>query len=70
MCFSANIGLHFFKANNVWRHFCPDFQGFCPDFRKMRMFGGALAPPAPPLPTPLIQIDFDLTPVDFASKRF
>ena len=40
--------------------FCPDFQGFCqkflgfcPDIRQIKTFGGALAPPAPPPPTPL-----------------
>jgi len=40
--------------------FCPDFQGFCqkflgfcPDIRQIKTFGGALAPPAPPSPTPL-----------------
>jgi len=34
----------------VARHFCPDFQGFCQDFRKIKPFGGTLAPPPP---TPL-----------------
>jgi len=33
--------------------FCPDFQGFCPDFHQIKTFGGALAPPATPPPTPL-----------------
>ena len=33
MCFSANVGRRFSKSNNVWRHFCPDFQGFCSDFQ-------------------------------------
>jgi len=28
-CFSANLGLHCLKSNNVGRHFCLDFQGFC-----------------------------------------
>jgi len=28
LCFSANVGRHFLKSNNIGRHFCPDFQGF------------------------------------------
>jgi len=28
LCFSPNVGRHFFKSNNAGRHFCPDFQGF------------------------------------------
>jgi len=32
-CFSANVGRHFLKANNVASPFCPDFQGFWPDFQ-------------------------------------
>jgi len=63
MCFSGNTGCHFFKSNNVGRHFCPDcqefcqdfqgfcpdFQGFCPDFWQIKTFGGTLAPPPPTL---------------------
>jgi len=30
--FSANLGGHFLKSNNVGRHFYADFQGCCPDF--------------------------------------
>jgi len=30
-CFSANLGRHFSKLNNVGHHFRPDFQGFCLD---------------------------------------
>jgi len=59
-CVSTNVGRHFFKSNNVGRHFCPyfhgvcpDFQEFCPDFWQIKTFWGALAPPAPPFPTPL-----------------
>ena len=33
--------------------FCPDFHGFCLDFRQIKTFGGEVAVPAPPLPTPL-----------------
>ena len=56
------------KSNNVGRHFCPDFQGvypdfqrfcpnfqgFCPNFKQIKTVVGALAPPAPPPPTPLL----------------
>ena len=31
MCFSANLGRHFLKSNNVGPNFCLGFQGFCPD---------------------------------------
>ena len=31
--FSANLGCHFSKSNNVGHHFCPNFQGFCSDFQ-------------------------------------
>ena len=54
ICFSANVGRHFYKSNNVGGHFCPGFQAFCPnfqvfcpDFWQIKTFGGALAPPAP-----------------------
>jgi len=47
ICFSANVGLHFLKSNNVGRHFGPYFQGFCPDFQQIKTFGGALASPPP-----------------------
>jgi len=60
MCFSANVGLHFLKANKVGRHFCPDihgvcshFQGFRPDFQQIKTFRGALA--SPPT-TPVVMI--------------
>ena len=33
ICFSATVGRHFLKSNNVGCHFCPDFQGFCSDFQ-------------------------------------
>jgi len=57
MCFSANLGRHFLKSSNVYRrHFYADFQGCCPDFQQIKTFGGALAPPAPPPPTPLLFI--------------
>jgi len=28
ICFSANVGRHVLKSNNVGRPFCPDVQGF------------------------------------------
>jgi len=31
-CFSAKLGRHFSKSNDVGRHFCPDFQGFCLEY--------------------------------------
>jgi len=49
MCFSANVGHHFLKSNNVVRHFCPDFQGFCPDFNKSKLFGVSFHPLHPRL---------------------
>ena len=55
---SSYVGRHFLKWNNVGHHFCLDFQGFCPDFRQIKTFGDALAPPAPPPPTPLIGVQF------------
>jgi len=33
LCFSANVGRHFLKSNNVGRHFCPDFRDFDQIFR-------------------------------------
>jgi len=56
MCFSTNFGCDFLKSNNAGRHLYPDFQGFCSDFQQINTFGGALAPPAPPPPTPLLFI--------------
>jgi len=47
----------FFKSKHVGCHFCrisTDFQGFCPDFHQIKTFGGALAHPTPPPPTPLV----------------
>jgi len=55
-CFYVNLGCHFLKSNNVGRHFYPDFQGFCQGFRQIKTFGGALATPSPPSPTPLLFI--------------
>jgi len=59
MCFSANVERHFFKLNNVGRHFFPDFQDFAQIIRnfaqifdKSTLLGGALAS-LPPPPTPL-----------------
>jgi len=41
-------------CSNVQR-FCPDFRRFFPDFQKIKTFGGALAPSAPPPPTPVVR---------------
>jgi len=60
MYFYANLGRHFLKSNNAERHFYPGFQGFCPDFQQIKTLGGALATPAPPLPTPLLFITVSL----------
>ena len=35
--------------------FCPNFHRFCPDFYQIKGFGGAVAPPALPPPTPVRQ---------------
>ena len=32
--FSANVGCHFSKSNNIGYNFCPIFQGFCSDFHR------------------------------------
>jgi len=34
--------------------FCPDINGFCPDFHQIKTFAGALSPPAPLPPTPVV----------------
>ena len=52
MCFSANVGRHYFLD---FQGFCPYFQGFCPDFRQIKTHGVALSPPSPPAPTPLAE---------------
>jgi len=51
ICFSAKLGRHFLKSNNIGCHLCPDFQLFCPDVQQIKTFGGDLA--TPPL-TPLL----------------
>jgi len=58
-CFSANLGRHFSKSNNVGHYFCPhlqrfssDFQGFFlnfPDFQRIKTFVGVFAPPPGPV---------------------
>jgi len=35
--------------------FCPNFHRFCPDFHQIKRFGGAVAAPALPPPTPVIE---------------
>ena len=56
MCFYASSERHFLKSNNVGRHFYADFQGICQDFQQIKTFGGALATPVSPSPTPLLFI--------------
>ena len=81
--FWNDLQRHFFKSNNIGRHFCPYFQEICPDFMgfcehfqwfcsyfyrfcpdfwrscqdlwQMKTFEGALAPPASPPLTPLVE---------------
>ena len=60
MAFHVNSGAIIFKSKHVGRHFRSDFQDvlegsqrFCPDFRQTKTFGGAVAFPASPPPTPL-----------------
>ena len=47
MCFSANVGHHFLKSNNVGRHFCSDFQRFWPDFNKSKLWRCTFTPCTP-----------------------
>ena len=66
---SNNVGRHFcpdFQGfhRDIWG-FCLDFQGFCQNFQRfclsfqqIKTFGRALAPPAPPPPTPLLRRPF------------
>jgi len=44
MCFSANVGNHFLKSNNVGRHFCPDFQEFSGLSTNQNIWGYAFTP--------------------------
>jgi len=47
-------GFHrFAKFVTDFAHSYTDFAEILPDFHQIKTFGGALAPPAPPLPTPL-----------------
>jgi len=47
MYFSASVGHHCLKSNNVGWHFCPDLQVFCPDFNKSKHLGCGLNPSTP-----------------------
>jgi len=38
-----------------FHRFCPDFHVFFQDFHQIKTFGGALASPAPPHATPVVQ---------------
>jgi len=61
---SKHVGRHFClyfqKVCEGSQRFFPDFKGFFPDsigffpnFHRIKTFGGAVAPPAPPPPTPV-----------------
>jgi len=56
MCFSANLGRHFFEAKKRWALFLPGFSGILPRFSANQNVWGALAPPVPQPPTPLLFI--------------
>jgi len=74
---------HYFQIKACWRHFCSDFQGvlegsqrfcldfrgFCPDFHQMKTFGGAVASPALPPPTPVTLRLLYLLWTNFPAKR-
>jgi len=47
---------HFHTFCQNFHRFCPDFKLFCPDFHQTKRFGGADAPHAPPLPTPVMHV--------------
>jgi len=49
----AQIFREFQKVLRDFRGFFPDFMGFLPDFHQIKTFGGAVAPPVPPPPTPV-----------------
>jgi len=44
ICFSANVGRHFFEDKQRWTSLLPKFQEFCPDFQQIKTFGGACTP--------------------------
>jgi len=52
--FSRNLGILFGFSGILpkFSRICPNFRRFCPNFQQINFFGGALAPPAPPLPKP------------------
>ena len=49
------IFAHIFRVSSGLQRFSEGFQRFCPDFLQIKTFGGALAPPAPPPPTQVMQ---------------
>jgi len=49
----SGIFLEIWGFCSDFQGFCPNFRRFCPNFQQINIFGGALAPPAPPPPTPL-----------------
>jgi len=51
----AQIIRDFVKIFRDFALISTDFKEFCPDFYHIKIFGGALAPPAPPTPTPVYQ---------------
>ena len=69
---SSSVGRHFcpnFQGffREIWgfcsdfQGFCRNFQGFCPNFQQTKILGSALAPAAPPPPTPLPQAEATLS---------
>jgi len=50
-----------FEIKQRWRPFLPGYSVTLP-FRQIKTFGGALAPPAPLPPTPLLTLDSNSTP--------
>ena len=73
---SCHFGRHFFQIKACWAPFLLIFSGsswkfseilpgFYPDFYQIRTFGGALVPPAPPLPTPVKETVWLLAPLTF-----
>jgi len=53
------LGASFVKSRHIQQFcegfhiLCPNFHRFCRDFHQIKSFGGAVALPAPPSPTPV-----------------